>query len=116
MEALNDMFTSVLVYLFKDIFILVGIMAIMLNLNWQLALVSFLTLPLILFVSYLYKRLARDVFRQVRIKIARINASLAENLSGMFVVHLFRREKEQYKKFHEISTDHFRSSWRELPK
>lgn len=113
-EALNDMFTSVLVYLFKDIFILVGIMAIMLNLNWQLALVSFLTLPLILFVSYLYKRLARDVFRQVRIKIARINASLAENLSGMFVVHLFRREKEQYKKFHEISTDHFRSSWREL--
>lgn len=113
-EALNEMFTSVLVNLFKDLFILIGIMAIMLSLNLHLALVSFLTLPLILLVSMVYKRLARDVYRQVRVKIARINASLAENLSGMMIVHLFRREKEQYRKFHEISTDHFRTSWREL--
>ncbi|WP_028987512.1 ABC transporter ATP-binding protein [Thermicanus aegyptius] len=113
-EALNDMFTSVLVNLFKDLFILLGIMGIMLNLNWKLALISFLTLPLIIAVSYLYKKLAREVFRQVRVKIARINATLAENLSGMLIVHLFKREKEQYRQFHEISTDHFRSSWREL--
>lgn len=113
-ESLNEMFTSVLVNLFKDFFILIGIMIIMLNLNVKLALICFLTLPLIIGVSIIYRNVARNAFRQVRIKLARINAALAENLSGMRIVQIFKREKQQFDQFNEINKDHFRSNLKEL--
>ena len=113
-EALNDMYTNVLINLFKDIFILIGIVVVMLNLNVQLALISFVSLPLIIGTSLIYKKLARDAFRIVRTKLARINATLNENISGMRIVHIFKREKQQFSQFDEINRSHYDSSMKEL--
>lgn len=113
-EALNEMFTSVLVNLFKDFFILIGIILIMLQLNVKLALITFITLPVIFALSMIYKKVARSAYRQVRITLARVNVLLAENLSGMRIVQIFKREKQQYETFDEENKNYFRSSLKEL--
>ena len=113
-EALNEMYTNVLVNLFKDLFILLGIIIVMLQLNTKLALISFISIPLILGTSLIYKKLAREAFRIVRIRLARINATLNENISGMRVVHIFKREKQQFEKFDEINTSHYEANIKEL--
>lgn len=113
-EALNEMFTSVLVNLFKDVFILIGIMLIMLQLNVKLALITFITLPFIIALSIAYKNVARKAYRAVRINLGRVNAVLAENLSGMRIVQIFKREKQQFEGFNEENKNYFRSSLKEL--
>lgn len=113
-ETLNEMYTSVLVNLFKDIFILIGIVIVMLSLNVKLALISFISIPLILLATLVYKRIARDAFRLVRTRLARINATLNENISGMRVIHIFKREKKQFEKFDEINTSHYEANIKEL--
>ncbi|GBF10400.1 ABC transporter ATP-binding protein [Tepidibacillus sp. HK-1] len=113
-ETLNDMYSNVLVNLFKDVFILIGIIIVMLQLNVKLALVSFIALPLIILSSTVYKKLARDAFRIVRTRLARINATLNENLSGMRVVHIFKREKQQFEQFDQINTSHYEANMKEL--
>ncbi len=113
-EALNEMYTNVLVNLFKDVFILVGIVIVMLKLNSKLAIISFVSVPLIIFISLIYKKLARDAFRLVRARLARINATLNENISGMRIIHIFKREKQQFSKFDDINTSHFEASMKQL--
>lgn len=113
-EAINEMFSSVVVNLFKDVFILLGIMLIMLQLNVKLALLSFCTLPLIIASSLVYKKLARQAFREVKLKIARINATLNENITGMRIVHIFKREEAQHDQFDQINRSHLQSSLKEL--
>ena len=113
-EALNEMYTGVLVNLFKDVFILVGIMAIMIQMNFKLALLSFISIPLIILTSIVYKKLARDAFRIVRTRLARINATLNENISGMRIVQIFRREEQQNEEFNEINRAHYDSGMKEL--
>lgn len=113
-EALNEMFTSVLVNLFKDVFILIGIMIIMLQLNVKLALIAFITLPFIIGISIVYKNVARNAYRQVRITLGRVNALLAENLSGMRIVQIFKREKQQFDSFSEENQKYFRFGLKEL--
>jgi len=113
-EALNEMYTGVLVNLFKDVFILVGIMAIMMKMNVKLAFISFVSIPLIIFTSYIYKKLARDAFREVRARLARINATLNENISGMRIVQIFHREGQQNNHFTEINRSHYQASMKEL--
>jgi ATP-binding cassette subfamily B multidrug efflux pump len=113
-ETLNEMYSNVLVNLFKDLFILVGIMIIMLQLNVQLALLAFTTLPLIIVTTILYKRMARDAFREVRTMLARINASMNENITGMRIVHIFKREKQQFDQFEKINKRHYDVGIREL--
>ncbi|TCS83215.1 ABC transporter ATP-binding protein [Tepidibacillus fermentans] len=113
-EALNEMYTSVLVSLFKDFFILIGIMIVMLKMNVKLALLSFVSIPLIILTSFVYKRLARDAFRIVRTRLARINATLNENISGMRIVQIFHREKKQYEQFNVINSSHYQASIKEL--
>jgi len=113
-EALNDMYTNVMVNLFKDVFILLGIIVIMLNLNVTLAIISFVSIPIIVLTSYLYKKIARGAFRKVRLKLAQINATLNENITGMRIVHIFNREKQQFQQFDETNSDYFQSSISEL--
>lgn len=113
-ETLNEMYSNVLVNLFKDIFILMGIMLIMLSMNVQLALLAFTTLPLIIGATILYKKFARDAFREVRTRLARINASMNENITGMRIVHIFKREKQQYNEFEGINKGHYDAGMREL--
>src|SRR6476660_1388273 len=91
-DVLNDLFTSGVVTVFGDVFTLLGIMGVMLTMNWRLALVTFSVIPFFFVVTNWFRRGARSSFREVRRYIARINAFLQENLSGMSTVQLFRRE------------------------
>lgn len=113
-EALNEMYTNVLVNLFKDFFILIGIVIVMLSLNVKLALISFIAIPLIILTSLLYKKIARDAFRLVRTRIAKINATLNENISGMKIIHIFKRERQQFEKFDDINKSHYDANIKEL--
>ncbi len=113
-ETLNEMYTQVLVNLFKDVLVLIGIIAVMLSLNLKLALISFVSIPLVLLSTWLYKKYARDAFRIVRVRLARINTTLNENISGMRIIHIFKREKQQFERFDEINTSHYDASMKEL--
>jgi ATP-binding cassette, subfamily B, multidrug efflux pump len=105
-DVLNDLFTSGVVTAFGDVFMLVGIMAMMLWMNWQLALVAFAVLPLIVLVTQWFRRNVRESYRVVRGWIARINAFLQENITGMATVQLFRREQLNFARFDEIDRKH----------
>ncbi len=105
-DVLNDLFTSGVVTAFGDVFMLVGIMVTMLWMNWQLALVAFAVLPLIVLVTQWFRRNVRESYRVVRGWIARINAFLQENITGMATVQLFRREPLNFARFDEIDRKH----------
>src|SRR5205809_3276442 len=105
-DVLNDLFTSGVVTIFGDVFTLVGIMAVMLAMNWRLALVAFAVLPLIVLVAQWFRSHVRDSYRIVRGWIARINAFLNENITGMTTVQLFRREGLNFSRFDEIDRRH----------
>lgn len=105
-DALNEMFTSGVVAIFEDVFVLAGIIAIMLSMNWKLALVTFAVLPLIAIATKFFRDSVRDSYRRIRIAIARINAHLQEHVSGMMVLQLFNREKRAFRKFSEVNESH----------
>jgi ATP-binding cassette subfamily B multidrug efflux pump len=105
-DVLNDLFTSGVVTVFGDLFTLAGIMGMMLWMNWRLALVAFSVLPLIAIVTQWFRRNVRDSYRVVRGWIARINAFLQENITGMATVQLFRREALNFSRFDEIDRKH----------
>jgi ATP-binding cassette subfamily B multidrug efflux pump len=105
-DVLNDLFTSGVVTIFGDVFTLAGIMGVMLWMNWRLALVAFSVLPLIFFVTQWFRRNVRDSYRTVRGLIARINAFLQENITGMSTVQLFRRERMNFARFDTIDREH----------
>ena len=102
-QNMYEMFTSVIVTLFNDFFQLAAIMAILYWMNWRLALILSLLLPLITVSIVWFSRLARDAFRAIRTHLARINAFLQESLSGISVIQLFLRERDTHKKFVELS-------------
>jgi len=105
-DALNDLFTAGVISIFGDIFTLVGIMVIMIGMNWRLAIVSFSVLPLIVLITQWFRRNVRQSYRVVRGLIARINAFLQENITGMATVQLFRREALNYARFDYIDKQH----------
>jgi ATP-binding cassette subfamily B multidrug efflux pump len=105
-DVLNDLFTAGVVAIFGDVFTLAGIMIVMLSMSWKLALASFVVLPLIVFVTQWFRRNVRESYRVVRALIARINAFLQENLTGMSTVQLFRREPLNFARFDEINRNH----------
>jgi ATP-binding cassette, subfamily B, multidrug efflux pump len=105
-DALNEMFTSGVFAIFEDVFVLVLIVAIMLRMNWWLALIAFAVLPLILLVTRVFRKHVRESYRRIRSAIARINASTQEHVSGMSVVQLFNREQRSYEEFEEINRQH----------
>jgi ATP-binding cassette, subfamily B, multidrug efflux pump len=105
-DALNEMFTAGVVSIFEDVFVLAGIIAIMMKMNWKLALITFAFLPLIIYVTKIFRDKVRDSYRRIRTAIARINAYLQEAVSGMLVLQLFNREKRAFNKFSEINASH----------
>ncbi|HSL22203.1 MAG TPA: ABC transporter ATP-binding protein [Vicinamibacterales bacterium] len=105
-DVLNEMFTSGVVTVFGDVFTLVGIMAVMLAMDWRLALVAFSVLPLIALVTQWFRKNVREYYRRVRIWIARINAFLQEHITGMSTLQLFRRETRSYERFDTINRSH----------
>jgi ATP-binding cassette, subfamily B, multidrug efflux pump len=105
-DVLNELFSAGIVSIFGDIFTLLGIMIVMLMLDWQLALVTLAVLPIIGLVTALFRRKARDSYRRVRIAIAKINAYLQEHLTGMPVVQLYNREEKSFRQFETINRGH----------
>src|SRR6266498_365488 len=105
-DALNEMFTSGVVSIFEDFFVLVGILGIMLCMNWKLALITFGVLPFIVVATKIFRDRVRDSYRRIRTAIARINSYLQEHVSGMVVLQLFNRERKAYQRFSEINRSH----------
>ncbi len=105
-DVLNDLFTSGVVSVFGDVFTLVGIMVVLVTMDWRLALVAFSVLPIIVVVTQWFRRNVRESYRTVRTWIARINAFLQENITGMATVQLFRREARNLARFDEINAGH----------
>lgn len=105
-DALNEMFTAGVVSIFEDVFVLLGILVIMLNMSWRLALITFAVLPLIFYATSIFRRKVRESYRRIRIAIARINAFLQENVTGIVVLQLFNREKKSYERFEKINRTH----------
>jgi ATP-binding cassette subfamily B protein len=105
-DVLNDLFTSGVVSIFGDVFTLAGIMVVLLVMDWRLALTTFAVLPLIVLVTQWFRRNVRESYRTVRTWIARINAFLQENITGMSTVQLFRREAMNFDRFDGINAKH----------
>jgi ATP-binding cassette subfamily B protein len=113
-DAVNELFTSGVVTVFGDLFTLLGIMAVMTALSWKLALVTFSVLPLFFLVTNWFRRGSRSSFREVRRCVARINAFLQENLVGMTVVQLFRREERNQAEFAVVNREHADANLRSI--
>ena len=105
-DALNEMFTSGVVSIFEDLFVLAGILGIMLCMNWKLALITFAVLPFIVVATKIFRDKVRDSYRRIRTAIARINSYLQEHVSGMVVLQLFNRERRAYQRFEDINRSH----------
>ncbi len=105
-DALNEMFTSGVVSIFEDLFVLFGILGVMLCMNWKLALITFAVLPFIVVATKIFRDKVRDSYRRIRVAIARINSYLQEHISGMVVLQLFNRERKAYNRFSEINRSH----------
>ncbi|UCF72894.1 MAG: ABC transporter ATP-binding protein [Deltaproteobacteria bacterium] len=113
-ENLNEMFKSVLITVFKDIFLLSGIVVVLIHLNWRLALISFLLLPFVFGLTSFFSRQAREVFREIRKNIATINAFLQERLSGIRIIRLFVQEGSQLESFKELNHKNYRAGMRQI--
>ena len=105
-DALNEMFTSGVLAIFEDVFVLLFIVAIMLRMSWPLALLTLSVLPLIMYATRLFRISVRNSYRRIRVAIAKINAYTQEHVSGMSVVQLFNREARAYRDFESINGEH----------
>jgi len=113
-EVLNEMFTSGVVTIFGDIFTVGFIMVAMLIMDWKLALVTFAVLPAVFAVAWVFRRKVREAYRDIRIRIARINAFLQERITGVRVVQLFQQEAPTKSRFAEINRDHLDAHLRSI--
>src|SRR5579863_3626872 len=105
-DAVNDMFTDGILAIVNDFFMLVVMAAVMLSINWWLALLAFAVLPLILIVTRVFRDHVRESYRRVRAAIARINSFTQEHITGMAVVQLFNREERAYRDFEAVNKLH----------
>ncbi len=105
-ETLNEMYTSVLVYLIKDLFLVSGIVIAMFLLDIKLGIVSIITLPLVVALTFIFRKYDREAYRKVRTRLSRINSNLSENISGMKTVQIFGVESKKYSEFDEINTSY----------
>ena len=104
-DALNEMITQGVVGIFGDLIMLVGILGVMLWMEWRLALITFTVMPLILYVTALFRVRSREIYRAVRTRLARINAYLNENITGMPIVQLFNRERRNFEQFDALNRE-----------
>jgi ATP-binding cassette subfamily B multidrug efflux pump len=113
-DALNELFTSGVVTVFGDVFTLLGIMVTLLIMDWQLALIAFSVLPFIVLITQWFRVHVRQTYRDVRTWIARINAFLQENITGVSTVQLFRREQRNFDQFRGINEEHRQANLRAI--
>ncbi|MBD3170037.1 MAG: ATP-binding cassette domain-containing protein [candidate division Zixibacteria bacterium] len=100
-QVLNELFATGVVTIFGDVFTLIGIVIAMFSIDWRLALVTFVSLPLLAIATAIFRKKVRESYRIVRLRIAKVNAFLQEHITGMKIIQLFTREKEIFDKFNE---------------
>lgn len=113
-QNMYEFFTSVIVFVFKDLFLLLGITAVLLGLNWQLALISFVVLPVVIAASIHFAGQAREAFRTLRLKLAEINTKFSETIGGIKVIQLFLQEKANYRNFAELNHEYYLAGMRQV--
>ena len=113
-EVLNEMFTTGVVTIFGDVFTVLFIVAAMLALDWRLALVTFSVLPIVFLSAWIFRYMVRQAYRDIRVRLARINAFLQERISGMVVVQLFRQETPTHQRFEELNEDYLEAHLRSI--
>lgn len=113
-ETLNEMYTSVLVNLFNDIFIIIGIVIVMIKLNLKLAIVSFSLMPFILIAAIIFRRKIRVIYRIGRAQLAKINSTLNENITGMRVIQIFKKENKISSQFDNINREYLQTAKKEI--
>ena len=113
-QNMHEFFTSIITVLFKDVFLVLGITVVLLVMNWQLALICFLILPVIFVATSYFSRLTRDVFRELRVKLAEINTRLQETIDGIRIVQLFLQEKRSYERFHRLNHENYLTGMRQI--
>ncbi len=113
-ETLNELFSSGVVTVFGDLFTLVFIVAAMLSMNWQLALVTFSVLPLVVFTAFVFRARIREAYREIRVRLARVNAYMHERFTGIRVVQLFNREDADAARLAELNDDHLQAHLRSI--
>ncbi len=113
-ETLNELFSTILVTMVKNAVLILGYAGVMLYFNWKLALVSFILLPLVVYLTRLFTKLYRTTHRITRTKVSAMNTYLSENLSAMKLIQVFHREREKQREFRQRSGDLFQSNFREI--
>lgn len=113
-EAVNELFSTILVKLFKNIVLIIGYAVVMVSINPRMAGYSFLLLPVVTVLTFLFRFLSRKAYQLTRNKITELNTFLSEHLSGMKLIQIFAREKEKYEEFEQKSMELYRANWREV--
>jgi ATP-binding cassette subfamily B protein len=113
-QNMHELFTSVIAFVFKDLFLLVGIAVVLIGIHLKLALVSFAVLPLVLYASFYFSGQAREAYRTLRIKIAEINTRFSETIGGIKIIQLFLQEKQNYLKFKNLNHEHYLAGMRQV--
>jgi ATP-binding cassette, subfamily B, multidrug efflux pump len=113
-EALNEMYTNILVKLFKNMVKIIGLAVVMLSINIRMSMYAFVLLPFIVFLTFLFKKISRATYRIARTKLTAINTYLSEHISGMKLIQIFAREQEKYKEFEGKSKELYRANYREM--
>lgn len=113
-QNMHEMFTSVVVTLFNDLLRITGILLILFLMNWRLAVIMILLVPVIIFNTILFSRLARLAFRDIRTQLARINSFLQEALSGISIIQLFSRERDSLRRFGELNETYLARSFYQI--
>lgn len=113
-EAVNELFSTILVKLFKNIVKIIGYAVVMLSIDVKMALVSFVLLPVVTALTFYFRFMSRKAYQITRNKITEINTFLSEHISGMKLIQIFAREEEKYKEFEGKSEELFQANWREV--
>ena len=113
-QNMHELFTSVIAFVFKDLFLLVGIAVVLMGIHLKLALVSFMVIPFVLYASLHFSGQAREAYRTLRIKIAEINTRFSETIGGIKVIQLFLQEKQNYLGFKNLNHEHYLAGMKQI--
>ena len=113
-EALNEMYSGILVKLFRNIVKIIGLAAVMLILDYRLALISFVLLPIVAVLTVVFRKIARQTYRLTRTRLTDINTFLSENISGMRIIQIFGREKRKFEEFDDKNRKLYKAFYREM--
>lgn len=113
-QNMHELFTSVISMIFKDLFLLSGIALVMLVLDWKLALAAFAVLPVVVSAAFYFSKQARNIFRDLRVRVAQLNTHFSETIGGIRVVQMFRQEKNNYRRFSTLNHENYLAGMQQI--